>query len=185
MDFELSKEISQATVAPIVDAIKRADEGDLIRVHLKSNMGGEVPAACALVLAIRGTKANVEILIDRHIMSAAAFIWIWFAIRTQDNVKALHPDQPSVVMYHRPRQMNLASPSHFLFRDELEEGHPLKAIMLMSEQMFDELFEELLQALGYTPEVEESLKHDGADYWHHLVHLKRAYYQNRDCVLTF
>ncbi|WP_054913479.1 hypothetical protein [Pseudomonas sp. NBRC 111127] len=185
MDFEIVKEISMVTVGPIIDALNRAeDDGVLIRIILRHNNGGHVPSAFALILAIINSKATIEILMDRHIMSAAAFIWVWFAIRQQANVKALHPAEPAVLMYHRPRQMSLESPDHYVFRDDLATDHPLREHMAVADQVFDTLFDELIQALGYSDE-KEYLTHDGAQYRHNLSHMRAAYYQNRDCVLTF
>lgn len=184
MDFEIAREISPETVGPIIAALNEADDEVKIRIILRHNNGGQVPAAFALILAIINTKATVEILMDRHIMSAAAFIWVWFAIRKQDNVLALHPSEPAVLMYHRPRHMNLESMDHYLFRDDLEEGHPLRDHLAVGERVFDTLFDELIQALGYSDEM-EYLTRDGAQYRHNLSHMRAAYYQNRDCVLTF
>lgn len=184
MEFEIVSEISAESVGPIIAALNEADRERTVRVVLKHNNGGEVAAAFALIRAIQQTKATVEILMDRHIMSAAAFIWVWFAIKRQDNVIALRPVEPAVLMYHRPRQVCLESNAHYLFRDDLPEGHPLREQLALGVQVFDALFEELIQALGYTDDM-EIRTFEGAEYRHNLSHLRMAYYQNRDCILTF
>ncbi|POA17423.1 hypothetical protein C1886_22005 [Pseudomonas sp. FW300-N1A1] len=184
MDFEIVSEISSESVGPIIAALNESDAGRTVRIILKHNNGGQIAAAFALILAIQATAARVEILMDRHIMSAAAFIWVWFAIRNQDNVVSFRPVEPAVLMYHRPRHICLDSAHHYLFRDDLEEGHPLREQLAVGVTVFDTLFDELIQALGYSQEM-EFLEHDGAQYRHNLSHMRAAYYQNRDCILTF
>ncbi|MGP5106652.1 hypothetical protein [Pseudomonas helleri] len=184
MDFEIVSEISPESVGPIIAALNEAEAGRTLRIILKHNNGGQIAAAFALILAIKATSAKVEILMDRHIMSAAAFIWVWFAIRNQDNVVAFRPAEPAVLMYHRPRQICLESASHYLFRDDFDDGHPLRTQLEVGVTVFDTLFDELIQALGYSDEM-EFLEHDGTQYRHNLSHMRAAYYQNRDCILTF
>lgn len=186
MDFEIVSEISAESVGPIIAALQEAEPGRTVRIILKTNNGGDVGAAFALILAIQSSEASVEIHMERHIMSAAAFIWVYFATRKRpgNNVLALRPDEPAVLMYHRPRQACAESSEHYLFRDDLEDGHPLREQMAYGVQAFDAVFDELLQALGYSEET-ELLSHEGAQYRHNLSHMKAAYYQNRDCLLTF
>lgn len=184
MDFDVIKEISADTVGPIIDALARANSQDLIRIILRDNKGGSVAAAFALIRAVNETGAgSIEIHMDRHIMSAAAFIWLWFAVRDQSNVKSLYPIEPSVVMYHRPRQHSPDSPDHHVFRDDLDDGHPLHTQLAESQSFFDQIFEELLQGMGYSPEA-EYLAHEGANYRHRLSYMRQAYYQNQDCILN-
>ncbi|WP_145186015.1 hypothetical protein [Pseudomonas sp. URMO17WK12:I11] len=185
MDFEIVTEISAESVGPIIAALNDADDASTVRIILKTNNGGDVGAAFALIIAIQNSKASVEIHMERHIMSAAAFIWVYFATRKRPgNVIALRPNEPAVLMYHRPRQPCDSSPDHYLFRDDLAEDHPLREQMAVGVQTFDAVFDELLQALGYSEEM-EYLTHQGAQYRHNLSHMRAAYYQNRDCILTF
>ncbi|PTV65578.1 hypothetical protein [Pseudomonas putida] len=184
MDFDIVQEISADTVGPIIEALNQAEPEDLIRIILRKNRGGSVPAAFALIRAINLTKAGaVEIHMDHHIMSAAAFIWLWFAVRYQENVKALYPVEASVLMYHRPRQNSPDSLDHHVFLADLEQGHPLREHLTETETFFDQLFEELLQGLGYSAEIEYR-PHEGANYRHRLSYMREAYYQNQDCVLN-
>ena len=184
MDFDIVSEISALSIGPIIAALNEAEAGSTVRIILKHNNGGQIGAAFALILAIQATEARVEILMDRHIMSAAAFIWVWFAIRKQDNVIAFRPAEPAVLMYHRPRQVCEDSTQHYVFRDDLEEGHPLREQLAVGVNVFDALFDELIQALGYSDEM-EFLTFDGTQYRHNLSHMRAAYYQNRDCIITF
>jgi hypothetical protein len=188
MDFDIVSEISAESVGPIIAALQDAGPERTLRIILRTNRGGDVGAAFALIIAIQESEAPVEIHMDRHIMSAAAFIWVYFATRkrpgTNSNVIALRPAEPAVLMYHRPRQPCADSPEHYLFRDDLEDEHPLREQMAYGVQVFDTVFDELLQALGYSEET-ELLTYEGAQYRHNLSHMKAAYYQNRDCFLTF
>lgn len=183
LELELVDQISGATVAPLCDALNAANPGDVIRIMMPHNKGGEINAATNLIVAIIKTKATVNLVFDRYVISAAAFIWVWFLLRRMPHVTVTTTENPGLVVYHRPRLPAQTLQNHFLFRDDLADGHPIREMMQHHMQLFDELFEELLRGLGWSDEHETCKNEDGADYWHELCHMKRAYYSNRDCVI--
>ncbi|MNE85437.1 hypothetical protein D3C80_1824360 [compost metagenome] len=50
-------------------------------------------------------------------------------------------------------------------------------------EIFDELFEDFLERLGWSAMTDASLVIEDVGYTHRLQHLKEAYYSNKDCVI--
>lgn len=174
--------IEAVNVAPICQALLAARVGDQITISMPHNKGGQIAATIDLVAAITQSKAKVTIEFDRYVISAAAFLWLWFRLRPLEHVEVRTSGNPALLVYHRPRLPTPAG-THYLFRDDLADGHPLREMLLHNIQVFDDLFEELLTALGWSDDCDKCENLEGADFWHELCHLKRAYYSNRDCVI--
>lgn len=180
--IELKSIVSVETVTPLVDALNGAVEGDLIEIHIRHNGGGEVEALFALIRAIVHTKAQVEITIGRYVMSAAATLWLWFWLWRAPHVTSLMPLKPAVLMYHRPRQTCGTNGDYYCFAESMKDGDPVKDSLLGKIKIFDDLFDSLLQRLGWSNLSDASLVLEEVAYQHHLQHLKEAYYGNKDCV---
>ncbi|HCU0177740.1 hypothetical protein MMP96_18375 [Enterobacter hormaechei] len=178
--IEISKEISDNTVQPAIAVLSEAVDGNEIKILLPYNSGGSVDSALKLIKAINETSATVQIELDRYIMSAAAFIWIWFFLRPKANVAVKTTGEPAVLVYHRPR-MNIDE--HLLFIDDLQEEHELKESLQEATDMFDDLFDELLAAIGYISENESMYDYQSCHIKHKLKHLRDGYYANQDCVI--
>lgn len=188
--LELPNEISPVSVQPIVDQLNKATAASSFELHLRCNGGGCVNTMIDLIVALHNTEANVVITFGRYVMSAAATIWLWFLVRATPNVQSLHPLKPGVVMYHRPRRMQMGE--YICFADEIQAGHPLKAPLLQQFKLFDDLFMDvhnalLLQAPDGSPRSAPSetliFKDDGLTYRHWLARLKEAYLGNQDCLI--
>ncbi|MBK3473766.1 hypothetical protein JJD61_23975 [Pseudomonas carnis] len=180
--IELKSVVSVETVSPLIEALNRAGEEALIEIHIRHNGGGEVESLIALLRAIVSTKAQVEITIGRYVMSAAATLWLWFWLWPVPHVKALMPLKPAVLMYHRPRQSCGSNGDYYCFAESLKDGDPVKQSLQDKIKIFDELFDALLQRLGWSSLSDASLLLEDVSYQHHLQHLKEAYYGNKDCV---
>lgn len=180
--IELKTEVTVQTVMPLIAALDAAVEGDLIEIHIRHNGGGEVDSLIALLQAIVRTKAQVEVTIGRYGMSAAATLWLWFWLWPVPHVKALMPLKPSVLMYHRPRQTCSENGDYYCFAESLKDGDPVKDSLQAKIKVFDDLFDSLLQRLGWSSLSDASLVLEDVAYQHHLQHLKEAYYGNKDCV---
>jgi hypothetical protein len=187
--LELSNEISSDTVDPVISVLEKADEGDLIEIHLRHNGGGSVERMMALIDALDDTKATVEITFSRYVMSAAATIWLKYLVGSTLNVQSLLPRKPGVVMYHRPRRK---LGEYLCFADEVDGAHPLKAPLEQQLQIFDELFEKIYLiclrcgADGQLRDAPgERIVHsdDGLTYRHALMRMREAYYGNQDCLI--
>lgn len=180
--IELRSEITVATVVPIIQALQGGKQGDLIEVHIRHNAGGEVDAMFALIGAIVHSKAQVEITIGRYLMSAAATLWLWFWLWPAPHVKSLMPLKPAVLMYHRPRQVCGKNGDYYCFAESLKDGDPVKTSLLAKIKIFDDLFDALLNRLGWSTLSSASLVLEEVAYQHHLQHMYEAYYGNKDCV---
>lgn len=180
--IELKSVVSVETVSPLIEALNRAGEEAMIEIHIRHNGGGEVESLISLLRAIVNTKAQVEITIGRYVMSAAATLWLWFWLWPVPHVKALMPLKPAVLMYHRPRQSCGSNGDYYCFAESLKDGDPVKQSLQDKIKIFDELFDALLQRLGWSSLSDASLLLEDVSYQHHLQHLKEAYYGNKDCV---
>lgn len=180
--IELKSVVNVETVAPLIQALNAAVDGDVLEIHIRHNGGGEVDSLIALLRAIVNTKAQVDITIGRYVMSAAATLWLWFWLWPVPHVNALMPLKPAVLMYHRPRQSCGNNGDYYCFAESLKDGDPVKQSLLDKIKIFDELFDALLQRLGWSSLSDASLVLEDVSYQHHLQHLKEAYYGNKDCV---
>jgi len=180
--IELKSVVSVETVSPLIEALNEASDDALIEIYIKHNGGGEVDSLIALLRAIVNTKAQVEITIGRYVMSAAATLWLWFWLWPVPHVKALMPLKPAVLMYHRPRQSCGGNSDYYCFAESLKDGDPVKQSLQDKIKIFDELFDALLNRLGWSSLSDASLVLEEVSYQHHLQHLKEAYYGNKDCI---
>jgi ATP-dependent protease ClpP protease subunit len=180
--IELKSIVNVETVTPLIQALNAAVDGDVLEIHIRHNGGGEVDSLIALLRAIVSTKAQVDITIGRYVMSAAATLWLWFWLWPVPHVNALMPLKPAVLMYHRPRQSCGNNGDYYCFAESLKDGDPVKQSLLDKIKIFDELFDALLQRLGWSSLSDASLVLEDVSYQHHLQHLKEAYYGNKDCV---
>ena len=178
--IEIKSEISDATVQPAIDVLNQSVDGDEVKILLPFNSGGSVDSAIALIESISQTKANVTLELDRYAISAAAFIWVWFFLRPIANVDVRTTGEPAMIVYHRPRVL---INDHVLFSDDLVDGHNFKDSLIQATELFDELFEELLVALGYITAYEIDYNYVGSDIKHKLKHARSGYYLNHDCVI--
>lgn len=178
---ELNEEISVSTVSPIIAILDAAKPGDSIALHMRNNNGGDVGQLFELIKALVRTKATVEISFGRFIMSAAASLWLWFWLRPAPHVKSLLPRKPAVIMYHRPRRPH--AESYYCFAEDFEEGDPIRESLMELVRVFDKLFEELLERMGWSALTSANVVSGGVIYQHSLQHLKDAYYGNKDCII--
>ncbi|EGR0063729.1 TPA: hypothetical protein I7753_21920 [Vibrio vulnificus] len=178
--FEIVAEISDATVTPAIEALQNAEEDATIKILLPYNVGGSVGSAVNLITAVDETNAQVVIELDRYAISAAAFIWAWFFLRPKANVTVQTTGAPAVLVYHRPR---IPVNDHLLFIDDLVDGHDLKDSLQEATDLFDELFEELIAAIGYVGENEAIYDYQSAQIKHKFRHARDGYYLNQDCVI--
>ena len=181
--LELKTIVNVQTVAPLVQALVEANERDLIEIHIRHNAGGEVDTLAALITAIVHTKAQVEITIGRYLMSAAATLWLWFWLWPAPHVKSLMPLKPAVLMYHRPRQQCSDNGDYYCFAESMKDEDPVKQSLMQKIKVFDNLFDALLQRLGWSSLSSAALLLDDVPYQHHLQHMKEAYYGNKDVVI--
>ncbi|WP_444906006.1 hypothetical protein ACJJIR_15400 [Microbulbifer sp. SSSA008] len=178
--FEIADEISEASVTDAIIALNNAYDQEEIKILLPYNSGGSVGAAIDLIKAIAATKADVIVELDRYAISAAAFIWVWFFLRPESHIKVQTTGQPAVIVYHRPR---VPVEDHLLFLDDLPDGHELRASLQESTSLFDELFDELIAAVGYISDNENIYTYNEVLIKHKLKHARDGYYINQDCVI--
>lgn len=175
----LAKEITEATVRKICDDLDAAVDGDVIVIHMPYNGGGEVDAAIDLLDSILASQAEVWIEIDRYVASAAAFIYCWFYFKPVEHVRVRTRGEQALIIYHRPR---MCVSSHIAFLDGLSEGDQYYAYLKHHTDLFDQLFDVILNTFGYEESNGQPFNHRGSDYTHELHHMKLAYYGNQDCV---
>lgn len=178
--IELKSVVNVETVTPLIDALTAAVEGDLIELHIRHNGGGDVDVLFALITAIVHTKAQVEITIGRYIMSAAATLWLWFWLWRAPHVTSLMPLKPAVLMYHRPRR---SYGDYYCFAESLSDTDQTKASLVQKVKIFDDLFDAMLNRLGWNQLTDACLVIGDVSYQHYLQHMKEAYYGNKDCVI--
>lgn len=178
--FEIASEISDASVAASISALNDAYDQEEIKILLPYNSGGSVGAAIDLIKAMAATKADVTIELDRYAISAAAFIWVWFFLRPEAHIKVQTTGQPAVIVYHRPR---VPIDEHLLFLDDLPDGHELRASLQESTTLFDDLFDDLIAAVGYISDNENIYTYSEVSIKHKFKHARDGYYMNQDCVI--
>ncbi|WP_154219933.1 hypothetical protein [Pseudomonas syringae] len=179
--IELKSIVSVETVTPLIDALNAAVEGDMIELHIRHNGGGDVDVLFALISAIVHTKAQVEITIGRYIMSAAATLWLWFWLWRAPHVKSLMPLKPAILMYHRPRRSY--GEDYYCFAESLSNSDQTKSSLVQKVKIFDDLFDAMMDRLGWSQIADPFLMVGEVSYQHYLQHMKEAYYGNKDCVI--
>jgi hypothetical protein len=179
--FEIVAEISDENVAAAIEMLVLAGEESKVKILLPYNRGGSVGAAINLITAITETRASVIIELDRYAISAAAFIWVWFAFSSKPNITVKTTGEPALLVYHRPR---IPVNDHLLFLDDLVDGHELKESFAETTKLFDDLFEQLIAAVGYVSDNEVLLDYRAAQIKHGLRHSRDGYYLNQDFVIT-
>lgn len=178
--FEIKSEISKDTVKDAIEALINAYDQEEIKILLPYNSGGSVHEALNLIDAIAKTKASVIVELDRYAISAAAFIWVWFFLRPEPHITVKTTGQPAVIVYHRPR---VIVEDHYLFLDDLPDDHDLRMSLTGSTDLFDQLFEELIAAVGYITENEAVYTYNEVEIRHKFKHARDGYYLNQDCVI--
>jgi hypothetical protein len=179
--------IAEPLVTPIIQKLQEAKAGERFRIYLRANLGGNVRQMMNLIEALARTEADVEIAIGRYAMSAAAMLWLWFAldpIRGDDGggrVVSVDPLKPAVLMYHRPRLPH-GGGEYYCFVEDIED-EVVRAQMQAQVSDFDMVFKAFLQAQGFGAVHAATMKANGATYTHHLQFLKDTYESNRDCII--
>ncbi|VVM91497.1 hypothetical protein PS684_03165 [Pseudomonas fluorescens] len=179
--------IDATSVAPLMQTLRDAPLGKKLRIYLRANPGGNVHQMKALIEALGRTDADVEIAVGRFAMSAAATLWLWFALDPinfdgepgEGRVVSVDPLKPAVLMYHRPRWPR---GEYYCFIDDFEDEAVRNSIREQVD-LFDDLFYRLLRALGLPTVHAATVTENGATYTHHLHHLKEAYESNKDCYI--
>ncbi|MGL6359833.1 hypothetical protein ACSZNK_18915 [Aeromonas hydrophila] len=178
--FEIAKEITDETVAESLQALNDAVNGDEITIRLPYNGGGSVDAAIELIEAVKDTEANVIIEVDRYVISAAAFIYLWFIIYPEAHVQARTTGEPGILVYHRPR---IAIDNHLAFIDDLSDDTSEWDSLNEFTGIFDKLFDLLITACGYTIQNENVYMYSECELKHQLKHVRDGYYSNQDFVM--
>ncbi|MGP5106677.1 hypothetical protein [Pseudomonas helleri] len=179
--------IAELTVAPIIEILRDAEPGKKYRIYLRANLGGNVKQMINLIEALGRTDADVEIAIGRFAMSAAATLWLWFALdpiigdEGEGRVVSVDPLKPAVLMYHRPRWPR--GDEYYCFIDDFED-ETVKESVRSQVDLFDELFYRFLDHQGISKVHAATISHNGAHYTHHLHHMKNTYDSNKDCIIT-
>jgi hypothetical protein len=141
-----------------------------------------------LIEALGRTDADVEIAVGRFAMSAAATLWLWFALDPinpqgdpgEGRVQSVDPLKPAVLMYHRPRW---PKGDYYCFIEDFKDEAVRNSIRDQVD-MFDDLFYRLLKALGLPAVHAATVTEHEATYTHQLHHLLEAYQSNKDCFIT-
>ncbi|MES2674096.1 MAG: hypothetical protein V4660_07640 [Pseudomonadota bacterium] len=178
--FEIKDEITPATVSAALAALDDAYNGNEITIQLPYNGGGSVDAAIWLIEAIKQTKAKVTIEVDRYVISAAAFIYLWFIIYPELHVEAKTTGEPAILVYHRPR---VIIDEHLAFLNDLNDRTDEWETLKEFTEIFDKLFEYLMAACGYTAANENIYEYSQCALKHQLRHVRDGYYSNQDFVM--
>ncbi|QNF24857.1 hypothetical protein FT673_13125 [Aeromonas hydrophila] len=178
--FEIIEEITDQTVAASLHALREAVDGNEITIRLPYNGGGSVDAAIELIEAVKDTDARVVIEVDRYVISAAAFIYLWFCIYPEAHVQARTTGEPAILVYHRPR---VIIDDHLAFISDLTADAPEWDTLNEFTGIFDQLFDYLLAACGYTDQNENLYAYNQCELKHQLSHVRNGYYSNQDFVL--
>lgn len=181
LKFEISEEISFSKIKNILDVLNNTYKEATISIHLSSNSGGNVDSAIQLIEAIKNTQAHVVLSASRYVISAAAFIYLWFLLYKENHVTVKLPDKPALLVYHRPRIQ--IDNNYIAFFDDLSEDHNLLDELKEATQLFDELFNSFVISLGYTINIETYRTIDNSTFKHELKHIYDAYYSNQDVVI--
>ncbi len=188
-ELVLANGIQAATVGPIIEALAAAEPGEKLRLYIRANGGGSVQQLMLLIEALVRTKADVQITIGRFAMSCAAVLWLWFALDPLEGddgvgrVVSVDPLKPTVLLYHRPRWPYGENGEYYCFIEHFED-EAVRENLKAQVDLFDELFERLLERLGMNPLHPATVSQDGATYLHHLHFAKETYYANRDYVIS-
>lgn len=183
MKYNISETISSDTVRPVIEALRQAENGQVILVHLPYNSGGSVHAALDLITAIAVSQADVVIEVDRYVISAAAFIYCWFLVYKEDHVVVRTTGANALMIYHRPR---LVIADRYLgFIDDLDPdaGEDWEELKFLTD-LFDGVFDEILNALEQNIVMDDAiLYNEKYQFRRDLLHAKDGYYANQDFVL--
>lgn len=187
--LELRNRIDASTVEPIIAALHDAEPADKLVIYIKANNGGSVQELIRLIQALLTTRADVELAIGRYAMSCAAALWLWFALDPIDGdegvgrVVSVDPRKPAVLLYHRPRWPYCDDAQYYCFIEHFEDESIRESLNAMV-QLFDNMFEKLLERQGLAGVHAATLNEAGATYTHHLHFAKETYYSNRDYVIS-
>ncbi|EFQ65079.1 hypothetical protein PFWH6_1153 [Pseudomonas fluorescens WH6] len=179
--------IAEPLVTPIIKKLQDAKPGERFRIYLRANLGGNVRQLMNLIEALGRTDADVEIAIGRYAMSAAAMLWLWFAlepINEEDGggkVISVDPLKPAVLVYHRPRLPHRGG-EYYCFVDDVVDP-VLKSQMQDAVADFDGVFNDYLAGEGFSAVHAATVNVNGATFTHHLHFLKETYESNRDCII--
>jgi hypothetical protein len=178
--FDIVDEITPTTVANALEGLDKAIEGDNLLIRLPYNGGGSVDAAIELIEAVQKTHATVTIEVDRYVISAAAFIYLWFIVYPELHVEARTTGEPAILVYHRPR---IIINDHLAFINDLTDKTQEWETLKEFTEIFDELFDLLLSACGYTALNEVMYEYNQCELKHQLRHVRDGYYSNQDFVM--
>lgn len=187
--LELRNRIQAETVQPIITELQAAAPAEKLVIYIRANNGGSVQQLIRLIQALATTQADVELAIGRYAMSCAAALWLWFALEPIDGdegvgrVVSIDPLKPAVLLYHRPRWPYCDDGQYYCFIEHFED-EAVRESLREQVQLFDDLFEVLLERQGLAGVHTATLSEDGATYTHHLHFAKETYYSNRDYVIS-
>ncbi|MUK91535.1 hypothetical protein GNP80_03600 [Aliivibrio fischeri] len=178
--YDIASEITEETVKLAISGLNTASKDEKILIHLPYNNGGETDAAIELIEAVKATDATVTIEADRYVISAAAFIFVWFIVYPEDHVSVDTTDEIGpIIIYHRPRYVMDDDRIEFL-SDITPQTLGWDDLNFITDK-FDAVFDELLGLLGYDPSIHQV--DAGARF--SLEHDKNAYYSNYDVAIPY
>lgn len=187
--IELKGVVSAETVTPIIQELQNAEPAERLLIWIRANGGGEIHQLVQLIQALGQTQANVELAIGRYAMSAAATLWLWFFLdpipgdEGVGRVVSVDPLKPAVLLFHRPRWPLDATGHYYCFLEDFDD-ESVRENLRRKVEIFDDMFERILEVQGIGHVHAATLKHDGATYKHHLQFAREAYYGNNDYVIS-
>lgn len=179
--------IAAATVGPIIQILDEAAPAERFLVYIRANGGGEIQAMFELVDCLIRSQADIEIAINRYAMSAAATLWLMFALDPipgkggVGRVESVDPLKPTVLLYHRPRMLSSCGQYRCFLENVVDEE--MKRSLRQMVDIFDDIFEQLLERQGFSDLHAAAVNAGHAIYKHDLQFAKEAYYSNFDYVI--
>lgn len=186
---ELRGEINVQTVSPVINVLQQARPAEKLLIWIRANGGGDIGEMVRLIQALATSQADVELAINRYAMSAAATLWLWFLLDPIEGdegvgrVVSVDPLKPTVFLFHRPRWPHGENGQYHCFYEDFD-NEDVKENLRQKVEIFDQLFERILDRLGIGQVHAATMKVEGATYKHQLHYAREAYYSNNDFVIS-